>query len=140
MTYNIYQKAREKSKMTQEELAFEMDLSVKSIRDYERGKTKPTINKVIKMCEIFGEYTLQYEHLQKEGLLSLLPKYEGIGMQGAAITLYAKLQDVDEEIRDLFEIVKDGKVDLSEEEKYNEIIDKLEDLIKPIIELKYAPR
>ncbi len=138
-TYNIYQKAREKAGITQELMAEKMDLSVKSIRDYESGKTKPTINKVIRMCEILGEYTLHYEHLQKEGLLPLLPKYEGIGIQGAALTLISALEEVDEEIKDLIEIVKDGKVDVSEQEEFDLIISKLEGLFKPIIELKYAP-
>lgn len=73
---NIYKFARENAALTQEQLAERLDMSVDSIRDYECDTTIPKNRTVRKMCDIYKNNALFYQHMQKEGLLSLLPKKE----------------------------------------------------------------
>lgn len=45
---------REKAGMTQEDLAFEADLSRQYISDLENGKKCPTVNTLIRLCRTLG--------------------------------------------------------------------------------------
>ena len=142
---NIYKQAREIAGLTQEELSEKISLlpgdnqlSVDSIRDYETDKTIPGIKRVRQMCEVYGNESLMYQHMQNNGFEKLLPKLEFMGIQGATLTFIAELQDVQERLPRLIEIVADGKIDNSETEEYKQFLKDAQDLFKPLVELLFA--
>jgi len=45
---------RKQFKMTQKELAEKLEVSVNNVGHWEKGRTEPNINTLLKICEIFN--------------------------------------------------------------------------------------
>lgn len=119
---NIYQRARKTTLLTQEEAAERLELSPETLKRYEGGRLTPSDETVARMCEIYGTDWLALEHAKATDALGVLP--DGVGAKSlmqSAIALINRLRPVHDSIGSLLQIVEDGRVDESEEYRYEQI-------------------
>lgn len=119
---NIYQRARKTTLLTQEEAAERLDISPETLKRYEGGRLTPSDETVARMCEIYGTDWLALEHAKATDALGVLP--DGVGAKSlmqSAIALINRLRPVHDSIGSLLQIVEDGRVDESEEDRYEQI-------------------
>ena len=56
--------ARTNVKMTQQQVADSLDVSVSTIKNWENGKTSPKVDMAMKLCALYG---IEYNNLNFEG-------------------------------------------------------------------------
>lgn len=139
----IYQKARKKTRLTQEQAAEALHVSPKTVKAWEQGQRIPTNADVMYMCEIYGTPWLALDHLRATAdMLQVLP--DAITLQElptAAITLYNRVMAFANRYRrteQLLEIAEDGAIDDTERELYHQIVTDLDGIISAALQIKYA--
>ena len=119
---NMYQRARKVTLLTQEEAAERLDISTETLKRYETGRLTPSDETVAKMCETYGARWLALEHAKATDALGVLPDgAEPKSLMQSAISLINRLRPVHDSMGSLLQIVEDGRVDETEEERYEQI-------------------
>ena len=139
----IYQKARKKARMTQEQAAEALYVSLETVKAWEQGQRTPTNAAVMYMCEAYGTPWLALDHLRETAdMLQVLPS--NIKLQGlptAAITLYNRVMTFANKYRrteQLLEIAEDGTIDTGERDLFDRIVEDLDGIISAALQIKYA--
>lgn len=120
---NIYQIARNTAGITQEVASKKLNISVRSLIDYETDKTIPHGDTVQDMISIYGTTWLGYEHLRNSTKLgrNILPPIDFSDIAKSVLVLQKETSDVDEVKNCMVEIACDGIVDLHEEDRWHKI-------------------
>lgn len=139
----IYQKARKKARLTQEQAAEKLYVSVETVKAWEQRDRVPSNTAVMQMCEAYGTPWLALDHLRETAdMLQVLPS--DITLQGlptAAITLYNRVMTFANRYRrteQLLEIAEDGAIDETEQELFARIVEDLDGIISAALQIKYA--
>lgn len=137
---NIYKTARKVAGLTQERWAEAVGVSVDSIRGYENGTVIPTDETVRAMSEISGLSPLGYWHLCNKSTLAAdtLPEVEQLPLPQAVIQLLCSIKDFNDYHADLLEIAADGKVTTFEAAAWENIVTRLDAVIRAAIQVKVA--
>lgn len=82
-------RCRKAKGMSQQKLAEEMGIQYQSVQDWERGKTRPSLDKVVRLCEIFDVTSTWLLHpegkeypAREESLLQEQPVLYGLDSEG----------------------------------------------------------
>ena len=127
---NIYQKARRTARLTQEQAAELLDISVESVKAYETDQRLPGNLTVVRMARIYDAPWLALEHLVAiSGPLGVLPEVRVQSLPTAVISLINRAADFREHHRQLLRIAEDGVIDESERALFEDITGELEELI-----------
>lgn len=120
---NIYRLARNTTGLTQEVAAKKMNISVRSLIDYETDKTIPHGDTVADMISIYGTTWLGYEHLRHSTELgrSILPPIDFSDIAKSVLVLQKESSDVDEVKSSMIKIACDSRIDKHEENRWNEV-------------------
>lgn len=120
---NIYQNARKNANLTQEQAAERIPISIRSLVDYETGKTIPNDEIVCRMIEVYGVEWLGYQHLKQSNLVGerYLPDIEFSDLAKSVLRLQKEVGDLDTVSRDMIDIACDGKVCSHEEPRWRNI-------------------
>ena len=139
----IYQKARKKARLTQEQAAEALHVSLETVKAWEQGQRIPTNAAVMYMCEVYQTPWLALDHLrQTADMLQVLPS--DIKLQGlptAAIALYNRVMAFANKYRrteQLLAIAEDGTIDADEQELFAQIVADLDGIIGAALQIKYA--
>lgn len=139
----IYQKARKRSCLSQEQAAEVLHVSLKTLKAWEYGERTPTNAAVMYMCEAYKTPWLALDHLRETAdMLQVLPG--DIKLQGlptAAITLYNRVMTFANRYRrteQLLAIAEDGAIDAQEQELFSQIVEDLDGIISAALQIKYA--
>lgn len=139
----IYQKARKKASLTQEQAAEALHVSLETVKAWEQGQRTPTNAAVMYMCEAYKTPWLALDHLrQTADMLQVLPS--DIKLQGlptAAITLYNRVMafaNKYQRTEQLLAIAEDGTIDEDEREMFARIVEDLDGIISAALQIKYA--
>lgn len=137
---NIYETARTAAGLTQERRAELLGVSTESVRLYETGKCLPGDEIVTRMSEVAVMPVLCYWHLKnKSGVANdLLPDVESVPLPQAVLQLLVEIRDFKEDLDTLLVIAADGYIDNSEQDRFTEIIDALDGIIKSAWTVKYS--
>lgn len=136
---NMYQRARKVTLLTQEEAAERLHISPETLKRYEGGRLTPPDETVARMCEVYGARWLALEHAQATDRLGILPDgIEAKSLMQSAISLINRLRPVHESMGSLLQIVEDGQVDETEEERYEQIRAFIAANVAAELELLYA--
>lgn len=138
MKRNIYQLAREQKGITQEKAAELLDISTKTLREYELGYTIPAGKRVADMIDIYDTQWLAYKHLKNTDENNALPELKMRTLEGASLNLLKELKDVVNMKDEILDITSDGCILEDEEETFNKIIKELEELMGATITFKYC--
>lgn len=120
---NIYQLARNVACLTRDVAAELLNVSVRSLADYEAGKTIPHGDIVASMTEIYGTRWLGYEHLRQSTELGreILPAINIDDIAKSVLVLQKESSDVEEVKNCMVKIACDGKIDEHEEGRWDEV-------------------
>lgn len=139
----IYQKARKTARMTQEQAAEALHVSLETVKAWEQGQRTPNNAAVMFMCEAYQTPWLALDHLrQTADMLQVLPS--DIKLQElptAAITLYNRVMAFANKYRrteQLLEIAEDGAIDAGERDLFSQIVEDLDGIISAALQIKYA--
>ena len=139
----IYQKARKTARMTQEQAAEALHVSLETVKAWEQGQRTPTNAAVMYMCEAYQTPWLALDHLRETAdMLHVLPS--DIRLQElptAAITLYNRVCAFANRYRrteQLLVIAEDGTIDAQEQALFSQIVKDLDGIISAALQIKYA--
>jgi len=127
---NLYQKARKAARLTQEQAAERLEISVESVKAYENDLRIPPNCTVAQMVQAYGAPWLALEHLQVSAApLNVLPEIRLQSLPTAVIALINRAADFRDHHRQLLRIAEDGIIDESERPLFEDIAGELEGLI-----------
>ena len=136
----IYQKARKKTCLTQEQAAEALYVSLETIKAWEQGQRTPNNAAVMMMCEAYKTPWLALEHLKISAEpLGILP--DNICVQGlptAVLALINRATALADDYRRLMTIAEDGVIDDGEKTDFSSITDHIQDVIAAGFQVIYA--
>ena len=137
---NIYKSARQAAGLTQERWAEVVGISVESVRLYETGRGMPSDDVVTRMAEVSVMPVLGYWHLKSKSAVvnDILPEVERIGLPQAVIQLLVAIRNFKEDAGELLDIAADGIIDFGESQLFKEILQKLDEIVRAALTVKYA--
>jgi len=120
---NIYKAARLSAGFTQEQAAELLNVSVRSLVDYESGKTVPHDDIVCSMVEIYKSKILAYMHLKVSTEVGrrYLPDIHMSELAQSVLRLHKEVDDLKLVNSDMFEIACDGVIDKHELQRWNKV-------------------
>ena len=137
---NIYKTVRHFAGFTQERWAEAIGVSVDSVRCYENGSVIPTDATVSAMCEISNHTALGYWHLRNKSALAAdtLPEVDQLPLPQAVVQLLCAINDFKDYHGDLLTLAADGKITTNEAAAWENIVARLDAVIRAAIQVKVA--
>ena len=136
---NIYQTARKVAGFTQELAAELLDMSVRSLADYEAGPRPPPNDVVNDMVTVYNSQILAVQHLRNcaQFAQALLPDVQELRLPEAVPTLVDAVYDfADNRLdRELIDMARDGVISPDERDRFNHVIGKIRKIITAAIAL-----
>lgn len=137
---NIYFSARRAAGYTREKAAEMIPVSVRSLADYENGRTIPPNDVVERMVICYGTQYLAFQHLHETNVLAarLIPALERRSVMEAVVRLYNRMKrfDGDGRLTRLLTIAEDNVIDETERGEFEAIAADIRELIQSGLELE----
>ena len=131
---NIYRKYRKLAGLTQEKAAEHLGISVDTIKRYENGSYMPSNDIARKMCLLYGDMKLAYEHLENSQVGEMvLPNLKDKDLCCSTLGFLNQLASMDKKKLEIVRIASDGIISDNEVDDWTE----LEPLIKGLIQSSY---
>ena len=139
---NIYKSARDAAGLSQERWATFLGVSAESVRLYESGRGLPSDEVVARMADVAAMPVLCYWHLKyKSGIANdMLPEVDMVPLPQAVVNLLVEIKGFRTDLDELLIIAADGLVDETESDRFLEILDRLQALIRAALMVNYADR
>lgn len=141
---NIYQTARKASGLTQERAAELLNLSTRSLADYESGLRLPPNDVADRMVVVYNSQVLAVQHLRNSTQFAreLLPDIQERTLPEAVLTLIDAVYDfADDRLdRELIDIARDGVISEDERERFDRVVDKIKSITAAALALVSMPR
>ena len=127
---NIYQTSRVNAQLTQIQAAEILNVSVRSLVDYETGKTIPGDEVICAMVKAYDAKCLAYMHLKENTLVGrmYLPEVEFSDLAKSVLKLQKEISDMRKVNESMIEIACDGVIDEYEEEEWKGIAKEIGDV------------
>ena len=126
---NIYKKARMAAGITQERAAELLDISTRSLADYESGARLPSNALVDGMVTVYNTQILAVQHLRNSALAArdLIPEVDAMRLPEAVLTLVDAIYDfADDRLdRELIDIARDGVISPEERDRFDRVVQKI---------------
>lgn len=126
---NIYKKARMTAGLTQERAAELLDISTRSLADYEAGVRMPSNGLVDGMVTVYNTQILAVQHLRNsaQAARDLIPEVDAMRLPEAVLTLVDAIYDfADDRLdRELIDIARDGVISPDERERFDRVVQKI---------------
>ena len=137
---NIYKTARTVAGLTQERWAEAVGVAPCTIRSYESGEVIPADETVKIMAEVSGQPILCYWHMCNKSALAAdtLPEVEQLPLPQAVVQLLCAIKDFGDYHGDLLTLAADGKITTSEAAAWENIVARLDAVIRAAIQVKVA--
>lgn len=136
---NIYKIARRSAGYTQEKAAELLRVSVESVRAYETGLRIPPNDVVEQMVICYNTQHLAYQHLHETNILMarVVPALEQRSLAQMALQIFNRMEQCrnEHDLERLMAIAEDDRVDQSERQEFEEILDDLRAIVKSNLEL-----
>lgn len=137
---NIYKSARRDAGLTQEEAAERLYVSVRSIAEYEAGRTTPPDDVVCRMVEAYKAKHLAYLHLKNSTEVGrrFLPELHILDLPRSVLKLQKEVKDVTDINHHMVEVVCDGMVEEHEHETWQNIEKELMEMVGAGLSVVFA--
>lgn len=134
---NIYREARVSAELTQIMAAEYLNVSVRSLADYETSKTIPGDDIVCTMVKIYKARWLAYKHLKENTMIGklFLPDVEFADLARTVLRLQKELADLKKVTDSMIEIACDSIVDDTEKQLWDKITKEIDDVAGAAIAL-----
>ena len=137
---NIYKSARRDAGITQEQAAEQLYVSVRSLAEYEAGRTIPPCDVVCRMVEAYKAKHLAYLHLKQSTEVGrrFLPDLHILDLPRSVLRLQKEVADVNGIHREMVEVVCDGMVEDHESETWQSIEKELMEMVGAGLSVVFA--
>lgn len=139
---NIYQAARKAAGLTQERAAELLNLSVRSLADYESGSRLLPNDVADGMVMVYNSQVLAVQHLRNSTRFArdLLPEVVPMALPEAVLTLIdAVYAFADDKLdRELIDIARDGVISTDERERFERVVEKIRSITAAALALSSA--
>lgn len=141
---NIYKKSRKNAGLEQIEAADKLGVSARSLQNYESemNQTIPPLDIVRNMCILYNDKGLAYKHIKKSPIGDFIPDFsEQPSLTVATLSMISDFNKMQGIISKVIEVAKDGKIDNSETDDWQEfcnIANKLMESLNSLINAKGA--
>ena len=136
---NLYQKARKEARMTQEQAAERLSVSVETVKAWEQGQRVPRPEDVERMQALYGTPWLGLEYTRATcGGLGVLPELRLQGLPTAVLALINRATALADDYRRLMLIAEDGRIAEAEAPEFQRISQSIQDVIAAGYEVLYA--
>lgn len=127
---NIYQFARKLAGLTQEHASEILYISIRSLAEYEAGRTSPSDDTVCRMIETYESPWLGYEHLRQSSEVGrrYLPAVDLTDFAKSVLRLQKETGDLDYIKYDMIDIACDGRVAEGEKERWGRIQKEIQEM------------
>ena len=114
---NIYKAARNSASLVQSKASILLNVSGRSLTDYETDKTIPPDDIVVAMIEVYKAPWLALRHLKKSTLVGqkCLPDFTITDLPRAVLKLKKEINDIIEMDNLIVELACDGQIDSDEQ-------------------------
>lgn len=131
---NIYQKARNYANLTQLVASELLNVSPKSLANYESEKTVPPCEVVCKMVEIYGTKWLAYKHLRQSSLVGskFLPSLDLLDVSDlpkSVLKLQKEVGDVVGVKDNMIDVAVDGEIQEHEEDMWSLVTKEINEMV-----------
>ncbi|NSW93046.1 MAG: helix-turn-helix transcriptional regulator [Firmicutes bacterium] len=128
---NIYKNTRRATGLTQEQAAERLYTSVRSLAEYEAGRTIPPDDVVCRMVEVYGVKHLAYLHLKQSTEVGrrFLPELHILDLPRSVLKLQKEVADVNNVHQDMVNVACDGTVDDTERDTWLRIETELSEMV-----------
>lgn len=128
---NIYRNARDTAGLTREQAAELLYISVRSLADYESGKTIPPDDAVCRMVEAYGAVWLGYEHLAQSTAVGrrYLPDIDFTDLAKAVLRLQKESDDVQKINSEMITVACDGAVTDQEQKTWDQVTKEVMEMV-----------
>lgn len=137
---NIYKISRLDASYTQESAAEKLSVSVRSLVDYESGRTIPGDDIVCNMVDIYKAPELAYLHLKENTEVGkrYLPDLHLDELPRAVLRLQKESRDMQAREGDLISIACDGEIDSAEQSTWERTKSELQELVGAAMAVLYT--
>jgi len=136
----IYKSARHAAGLTQEEAAEQLYISVRSLAEYEAGRTIPPDDVVCRMVEVYKAKHLAYLHLKNSTEVGrrFLPDLHILDLPRSVLKLQKEVTDVTRINTEMVDVACDGVVDEQEHETWQTIEKELMEMVGAGLSVVFA--
>lgn len=137
---NIYKSARRTAGLTQEQAAEKLYISVRSLAEYEAGRTIPPCDVVCRMVDVYGAKHLAYLHLKQSTEVGrrFLPELHILDLPRSVLKLQKEVKDVTDIHPEIVDVACDGTVDEHESETWRSIERELMEMVGAGLSVVFA--
>lgn len=137
---NIYKNARRTAGFTQEQAAELLYISVRSLAEYEAGRTVPPDDVVCRMVEIYRAKHLAYLHLKNSTEVGrrFLPDLHILDLPRSVLKLQKEVKDVTDINSRMVDVACDGTVDEHERGIWQDIEKELLEMVGAGLSVVFA--
>lgn len=137
---NIYKIARKSAGLTQIQAAELINVSVRSLADYETGKTIPPDDVVAAMVEAYQAPWLAYQHLKESSELGrrYLPDIDFSDLARAVLRFQKEVGDLKEVNGELIEIACDGQISEHEKPTWQKVAKEIKEVVSAAFAILFA--
>ncbi|NLU53428.1 MAG: transcriptional regulator [Clostridiaceae bacterium] len=137
---NIYKSARKNAGLTQEEAAEQLFISVRSLTEYESGRTTPPDDVVCRMVEIYKAKYLAYLHLKNSTEVGrrFLPDLHIMDLPRSVLRLQKEVKDVTDIHPEIVDVACDGTIEEHEQKTWQDIEKELLEMVGAGLSVVFA--
>lgn len=135
---SIYKKAREASKLTQEQASELLNIAIETIASYECGRRNVPDDIVVDMANIYNCPILCYKHLKGKVIAESLPDIEVKPLSQAVVMLLKSIDDMRDCSYKMLDIAFDNTISNEELEEWNRVIECIDGLQKSCLTIQYC--
>lgn len=135
---NIYKKARKSADLKRDPAAEELGIATRTLDKYENFELRVPDDIVKRMCFLYKNPYLAWQHLKNSELGIFLPDIKETNVQGAALTVASEYMNFEASFRTIISIVADGKIDNEEKERWKSIQQEVKNFAAALLDLATA--
>lgn len=130
---------RKAALLTQEEAAYKLHISTRSLAAYESEETVTPEDMIIAMTELYNSKAIAFYYLKYQNAVGklFLPDFKTENIATAVIRLKKEIMDIQKMEYRILEIASDGKVDESEKKDWEEIQKKIEEAAAAALAIRF---
>ena len=135
---NIYKNARINADLRRDPAAEELNIATRTLDKYENFELPVPDSIVKRMCYIYNDPNLAWEHIKRSELGEFLPNVQKNDFKGATLQVMCEFDDVEPLINRICEIACNGKVNPEQKAEWACIEKEIKDLISAMLSLVLA--
>ena len=140
----IIREGRERTGLSQEQLAEKLNMDPRTLRRYESGEFEVPNDTMQKVADLAGDSLLMYRHLKDKYHIrdDIMPPVRPVPLAVAVLHLLAELRKLEktQTATRLLELADDGVIDPGEKADFSMIMEKLDGVKQAVEMLRYSEK